>query len=97
MKALLESIPAWLIVLSFSACEKPGDTSSQAARVSVDEAPMQLWYHQPATEWQTEVLPIGNGRLGATIFGGIKQDRIVLNEESIIAGPPHSGKACRSL
>ncbi len=88
MKALLVSIPAWLMILSYSTCEKPEDTSSQAARVSVDEVPMQLWYRQPATEWQTEVLPIGNGRLGATIFGGIEQDRMVLNEESIIAGPP---------
>ena len=58
MKALLVSIPAWLMILSYSTCEKPEDTSYQAARVSVDEVPMQLWYRQPATEWQTEVLPI---------------------------------------
>lgn len=88
MKVLLVFASVWLIVLSFNACGKSGNTSAPTMRVSVDEAPMQLWYEQPATEWQTEVLPIGNGSLGATIFGGVEDDRIVLNEESIVAGPP---------
>jgi alpha-L-fucosidase 2 len=44
-----------------------------------------LWYRQPATKW-TEALPIGNGRLGAMIFGGITSERIQLNEDTIWAG-----------
>ena len=45
-----------------------------------------LWYESPATSWQTEALPIGNGRLGAMIFGGVGRERIALNEESVWSG-----------
>jgi alpha-L-fucosidase 2 len=44
-----------------------------------------LWYRQPAANWN-EALPIGNGRLGAMVFGGIEAERIQLNEDSIWAG-----------
>jgi alpha-L-fucosidase 2 len=46
-----------------------------------------LWYGQPAAEW-VEALPVGNGRLGAMVFGGIHEERLQLNEESVWAGPP---------
>jgi alpha-L-fucosidase 2 len=45
-----------------------------------------LWYAAPATSWEREALPIGNGRLGAMIFGGLGRDRIALNEESVWSG-----------
>lgn len=48
---------------------------------------MTLWYRQPAQEW-FEALPIGNGRLGAMVFGGIQRERIQLNEDSIWSGKP---------
>ncbi|MHC4112139.1 MAG: glycoside hydrolase family 95 protein [Planctomycetota bacterium] len=48
---------------------------------------LQLWYNQPARKW-TEALPLGNGRLGAMVFGGTTQERIQLNEDTIWAGPP---------
>jgi alpha-L-fucosidase 2 len=48
---------------------------------------LSLWYEQPAKGW-TEALPVGNGRLGAMVFGGIQAERIQLNEESVWAGPP---------
>ncbi|HBL76502.1 MAG: alpha-L-fucosidase [Bacteroidetes bacterium GWF2_42_66] len=41
-----------------------------------------LWYRQPAADWN-EALPVGNGRLGAMVFGGIAEERLQLNEESI--------------
>jgi len=44
-----------------------------------------LWYRQPAADWN-EALPVGNGRLGAMVFGDIMRERIQLNEESIWAG-----------
>ncbi len=46
---------------------------------------MILWYRQPAADWN-EALPVGNGRLGAMVFGDIMRERIQLNEESIWAG-----------
>ena len=45
-----------------------------------------LWYTQPADDWEREALPIGNGRLGAMIFGGVGHDRIALNEETVWSG-----------
>src|SRR6516164_8186783 len=44
-----------------------------------------IWYRQPAASWN-EALPIGNGRLGAMVFGGVRSERIQLNEDTIWAG-----------
>ena len=46
---------------------------------------VKLWYKQPANEW-VEALPVGNGRLGAMVFGQPYTERIQLNEESLWAG-----------
>lgn len=48
---------------------------------------LSLWYQQPARRW-TEALPVGNGRLGAMVFGGVQTERIQLNIDSLWAGPP---------
>src|SRR5688500_13829290 len=50
---------------------------------------LKLWYNKPAAKW-TEALPIGNGRLGAMIFGGIEQDRIQFNDETLWTGEPRN-------
>ena len=48
---------------------------------------LKLWYRQPAGDW-TEALPIGNGRLGGMVFGGIDRERIQLNEDTLWSGQP---------
>ena len=45
-----------------------------------------LWDDQPATDWMTQAYPIGNGRLGAMIFGGVSQEHIQFNENSLWTG-----------
>jgi len=45
-----------------------------------------IWFDKPAISWESEALPIGNGRLGAMLFGGIKQDVIQFNEQSLWSG-----------
>lgn len=45
-----------------------------------------LWYQLPATDWQSGALPIGNGRLGAMLFGDPTSDRIQFNEQSLWGG-----------
>lgn len=52
-----------------------------------DEQPLKLWYNQPAEVW-TEALPIGNGSLGAMIFGGVTKERIQFNEGTLWTGKP---------
>src|ERR1041385_4809004 len=49
---------------------------------------LRLWYDKPASEW-TEALPIGNGRLGAMIFGGYASEQLQLNEDTLYAGSPY--------
>jgi alpha-L-fucosidase 2 len=53
-----------------------------------DASSSRLWYKQPAAKW-TEALPIGNGRLGAMVFGGIADERIQFNEDTLWTGKPH--------
>lgn len=48
---------------------------------------LKLWYNQPAKNWN-EALPIGNGRMGAMVFGGINQERLQLNENTLYSGEP---------
>ena len=47
---------------------------------------LSLWYDKPATNWEQQALPIGNGRLGAMIFGGVPEEHIQFNEESFWIG-----------
>jgi alpha-L-fucosidase 2 len=46
-----------------------------------------MWYREPADRW-TDALPVGNGRLGAMIFGGVASERIALNEDTLWSGAP---------
>ena len=56
-----------------------------AGRAPAPEAKLKLWYRQPAAAWD-EALPVGNGRLGAMVFGGVELERLQLNEETVWAG-----------
>jgi alpha-L-fucosidase 2 len=47
---------------------------------------LKLHYDKPATRWEQEALPIGNGQMGAMIFGGVESERIQFNEESLWIG-----------
>lgn len=50
-------------------------------------ADLTLWYTSPAKDWESEALPLGNGRLGMMAFGGLQEDRFSLNEITIWAAP----------
>lgn len=49
---------------------------------------LKLWYEVPASQW-VEALPIGNGRIGAMVFGAVEQEHIQFNEETLWTGEPH--------
>lgn len=76
MRALL-GILVGLFVFSFSLVGQELDPGSF------------LWYEQAAKEWE-EALPVGNGRLGAMVFGKTGEERIQLNEETYWSGGPYS-------
>src|SRR4051794_9545624 len=52
------------------------------------QSPLTLWYRQPAKLW-VEALPVGNGRMGAMVFGGLDHERIQFNESTVWKGEPH--------
>jgi alpha-L-fucosidase 2 len=66
--------------------ERGSHRVGRGGRDEVQNAPdLRLWYRQPAANWN-EALPIGNGRLGAMVFGGVESERLQLNEDTIWAG-----------
>jgi alpha-L-fucosidase 2 len=67
MRLLITCFFLFLFILNASSSEKDD---------------LVLWYRQPATDWN-EALPVGNGRLGAMVFGGVNEERLQLNEESV--------------
>jgi len=67
---------AAVTVLSLSCCSQTNND-------------LKLWYDAPARQW-TDALPLGNGRLGAMVFGTPAQERIQINEETIWGGGPHN-------
>lgn len=75
--------------LAGSALACSGVGPDAAAEDHPDAIPQtMLWYGQPAAQW-TEALPIGNGGLGAMVFGGIKRERLQLNTDTLWSGGPY--------
>jgi alpha-L-fucosidase 2 len=62
-------------------------TAGTSAFSQTSEPPQTLWYNQPARNWN-EALPIGNGRLGAMVFGNVTEDVLQLNEATLWSGGP---------
>lgn len=61
--------------------------ASRRAPVPLPElSPRALWYSTPATDWSSQALPVGNGRLGAMLFGHPDEDLVQLNENSLWGG-----------
>jgi alpha-L-fucosidase 2 len=60
-----------------------------AAEADTPPGDWVLWYAKPAAQW-TEALPVGNGRMGAMVFGGVPVEQIQFNECTIWTGQPHA-------
>lgn len=71
-------------LLTSQSCAAPADTANL----------LRLWYDKPAANWN-EALPLGNGRLGAMVFGGTGRERLQLNEETIWTGKPDQEEGYR--
>jgi alpha-L-fucosidase 2 len=60
---------------------------NSTASCQAPDSELKIWFSKPAETWN-EALPVGNGRLGAMVFGGIQNERLQLNEESVWTGQP---------
>jgi alpha-L-fucosidase 2 len=78
MKRFMVTVLVWLLL---------APAPSQLQTVPAP-SPLILWYRQPATQW-VEALPVGNGRLAAMIFGGVNNERLQLNEDTLWSGGPY--------
>ena len=78
MKRILYAVFALAAFFAASGC--------QEAAECID---LKLWYDEPAEKW-VEALPVGNGRLGAMVFGSPSSETLQLNEETVWAGQPNS-------
>ncbi|HTL58910.1 MAG TPA: glycoside hydrolase family 95 protein [Candidatus Limnocylindrales bacterium] len=76
------------VAISLSAVAALGWTGTLRGASEGEKSDMVLWYRQPAQKW-LEAMPVGNGYMGAMVFGGIAQERIALNESSFWSGRPH--------
>jgi alpha-L-fucosidase 2 len=72
---LLPAVLAGILLLTVADAANPPDSR------------LLLWYDRPAQYWE-EALPVGNGRIGAMVYGGVHRDHIQLNEETIWSGAP---------
>ena len=87
MKNLKAAIASTLLFggTFIAACSMVG---IQAGKLSEEKwSNLKLWYNKPAQQW-TEALPVGNGRLGAMVFGGAENEQLQLNEDTLWAGNP---------
>ena len=71
-----------------NASNSAADSSAADSSAADAPAPLALWYDKPADAW-LDALPVGNGRLGAMVFGGIAEEKLQLNEANVWAGSPH--------
>ena len=71
------------------ATSRAAGLSSNTNATETGKSDMTLWYRQPASEW-FQALPVGNGMIGAMVFGDVPQERIALNESSFWSGRPHN-------
>ena len=67
--------------------DKPGMSLPEIPNAPAPDSPLSLWYRRPAVRW-LEALPLGNGRLGAMVYGGVRQERLGLNESTFWSGAP---------
>ncbi len=77
-----------LTSISFSGIAKGGDHLKKSYAKSQGGPALQLQYDEPAVDWEAQALPIGNGRIGAMVFGGVGKEKIQVNEETLWSGGP---------
>ncbi|MEU7842084.1 glycoside hydrolase N-terminal domain-containing protein [Micromonospora sp. NPDC049114] len=92
LRAGVAGAGAALLPVAWSAVARAGSVAPSQVLAAGD---MALWYDEPAgTDW-LRALPIGNGRLGAMVFGNVDTERLQLNEDTIWAGGPYDSANTR--
>jgi alpha-L-fucosidase 2 len=85
---ILPELRRWLLPCAMLASIIPFRLPAAETPALANPSDLVLWYRQPAAQW-VEALPVGNGRLGAMVFGGVANERLQLNEDTLWAGGPY--------
>src|SRR4029078_6113664 len=86
MKGIRRYFATSLVAVSLLQAPQPLRFVGEAAPPA---SALSLWYRQPADAEWVRGLPVGNGRLGAMVFGGVVNERLQLNEDTLWAGAPY--------
>ncbi len=81
MMKQIKSVFIFLSAVVMCSCQNRSIQFSDVAKKSE-----RIWYEYPAKSWMSEALPIGNGYMGAMFFGGVYEEQIQFNEESLWSG-----------
>ncbi len=65
---------------------------AEAGETTTERNPLRLWYNTAAENWQEQTLPIGNGDIGANIYGGIASEHLTFNEKTLWTGGPSNSR-----
>jgi alpha-L-fucosidase 2 len=84
----MKSSSCFLAVLLMFTMAAANTAEPAHAETAKPQGDMVLWYRQPGVKW-LDASPLGNGIMGAMVFGGIQKDRIALNDSSFWSGRPH--------
>lgn len=100
-RALFKAVSAGLALAGLTpavvrAARVEGGATQLPFGASTGNEALKLWYRRPATRW-VEALPLGNGRLGAMVWGGIEHERLQLNEDTLYAGGPYDPTSPEAL
>ncbi len=87
-RQFLQSAAGSAAVLGVSGKPPANSRAASAKAGFTDPFSLILWYLRPAKQW-VQALPVGNGRLGAMVFGDTEKERIQLNEETVWSGGPY--------
>ncbi len=64
--------------------------AAEPEEAAAGQPALRIWYDSPATDWESEASPLGNGFMGAMVFGGVDSDQILINEHTLWSGGPGS-------
>lgn len=95
-RALFKAVSAGLALAGLTPAMVRAAAAQLPSGASTGNDALKLWYRRPATRW-VEALPLGNGRLGAMVWGGIEHERLQLNEDTLYAGGPYDPTSPEAL
>ncbi|MGU8882150.1 glycosyl hydrolase family 95 catalytic domain-containing protein [Clostridium perfringens] len=75
-------------VYTFAKSSRFNEVEKSTLNEKIDLDKLALWYDEPATKWENQALPIGNGYMGGMIFGSVSSERIQYNEKTLWSGGP---------